>query len=97
MTQERVFQIEAMLFKVTEHFYKPHFQRAKVQGYLQVRQVGREPPGLYFSDFQVNHQVGRTNFLAGQKTKSQPEAITRFLRKITQGYPFISFVKVSGG
>src|SRR3989337_2394502 len=65
MTEHRTFQVKAMFFKVAEHLFNPHSADIKSQTHLQTGQISSQAPRFFFSDFPMDQQVDRINFLGG--------------------------------
>ena len=78
-----------MFFEVAIHLFDPHSASVAAQSHLSIGQIGGQTPGLSFTDFPMDQQMGRVNLLESQITTAQPDTLTRSLDEAGESLPTI--------
>jgi site-specific DNA recombinase len=74
-------------------YLNPHSATIKSQRHSLVGQIGGQTLGIFLADFPMHQQVDRVDFLGGQTTSSQPNALTGLLDITAERLPTTAFIK----
>ncbi len=81
------FQIEAILFQVTEHFIDPFPAGIRFERRKTGEQIGSQKPGRFFARRPVRQEVGAAVMFTGQETTFQPNLLPWLGDQIAQTLP----------
>src|SRR5215813_5856209 len=76
MAQVGHFQVKAMFFQVTKHFFNPHPQAIQANSGLRADQVSCQEPGFGLAALPMQDQMGRERASTGQEDMAQPQTHT---------------------
>jgi hypothetical protein len=75
MVQVRVFQVKAVSFHITKHFFNPHAATIQVECGLREEKISRQQPRPFFACGMASNDVSRVGTGSGQDNIALPNPI----------------------